>query len=105
MSKPECKDIVKVILPAVRASLAANMHDRYGYKQKQIAEKLGVVQVAVSKYLSGRHSQEITRIRDYIAQHKLNDAVVDKIVKENDRHQIDSAIDQLCDKLAVLKIA
>lgn len=48
---PGCRKISKEILPAVRASVAQTMISECNYRQREIAEKLGVVQVSVSKYL------------------------------------------------------
>ncbi|MDE1855211.1 MAG: transcriptional regulator [Candidatus Micrarchaeota archaeon] len=105
MEKPECKEIVRSVLPAVRASVASTMHDRYGYSQEAIADKLGVVQVAVSKYLRSKYSREISHLKGYIIKNKLSDSIVEKIVRGGTRQQIDSAIDALCDKLIALNVA
>jgi predicted transcriptional regulator len=102
--KPECKDIIKVILPAVRASVAEVMQKKYGYHQEEIAKKLGVVQVAVSKYLHRRYSKEISKVRDYISEHKLNSSVVESIINGGKRREIDNAIDELCDRLVAFGI-
>lgn len=99
MKKPECKDIIRVVLPAVRASVAEEVHDKYSYSQEEIAKRLGVAQVAVSKYLNGRYSKEISQMKKYIIHEKLSDEVVKKVVGGKDRHQIDEAIDVLCDRL------
>jgi predicted transcriptional regulator len=104
-NKPECKGIVRAVLPAVRASVASTMHDKYGYTQEKIAERLGVVQVAVSKYLRSKYSDDIGRIKRYIAQNQLIDPIVGKIVSGESRQQIDRAIDELCDRLIVLNIS
>ncbi len=104
MNKPECKGIVRSVLPAVRASVASTMHSKYGYSQEEIAEKLGVVQVAVSKYLRSRYSVEIAQMKKYIVQHGLSDSIVSKIVEGESRQQIDRAIDELCDSLATVKV-
>ncbi len=102
MEKPECKGIIRSVLPAVRASVATTMHDKYGYSQERIAKELGVVQVAVSKYLRNRYSAQIHRMKSYILQNKLNDSIVSKILKGEGRQQIDGAIDELCDRLVAI---
>ena len=50
----DCISITKVILPAVRVNIAKQLDKKYGLSQKEIAQRLGVAQVAVSKYLNGR---------------------------------------------------
>jgi predicted transcriptional regulator len=103
--KPECKDIVEVVLPAVRASVAEVMSDRYGYKQKERAEKLGVVQVAVSKYLNGKCSREISGMKERIIRQGLNVGVVESIVSGRKRQEIEGEIDKLCDQIVALSVA
>lgn len=97
---PECRNISKVILPAVRASIAEIMRNQYNYRQKEIAEKLGVVQVAVSKYLNKRYSDEIERIKRYITEHGLITGIVDDIVKGKPSEEIGREIDSLCGSVA-----
>lgn len=105
MEKPECKEIIRSVLPAVRASIAAEMRERYGYSQEAIADKLGVVQVAVSKYLRGKYSRDISKLKSYIKKNGLSDPIVEKIAKGEGRQQIDSDIDALCDRLIALSAA
>lgn len=95
----ECKSIVRVILPAVRASIAETMRSDFGYNQEQIAAKLGVVQVAVSKYLRGRYSKQIADAKKYISKQRLTDSIVKGITSGYSRQQIDTAIDDLCERL------
>ena len=98
MKKPECKEIITIILPAVRASVAESMHTN-GYSQKEIAEKLGVVQVAVSKYLHKRYSKQILNMKNYIGSHRMNREVLKKIESGKNSREIDRTIDKLCDTL------
>ncbi len=99
MEDLECKSIVRVMLPAVRASIAESMHANFGYNQEEIAAKLGVVQVAVSKYLRGRYSRQIASAKKYIAKRKLADSIIKGIASGYSRQQIDRAIDELCERL------
>lgn len=56
----ELEVISEEILPAVRSLIAQEMKDSYGLKQREIAEKTGMTQPAVSNYLNGsRASQKI----------------------------------------------
>jgi len=49
--------VVERFLPTVRAMLASRLHDR-GLTQQEVADRLGVTQAAVSKYVSGRATVE-----------------------------------------------
>ncbi len=48
--KPFCEVVVSDVLPAIRALIAKNLLD-LGLTQKEISEKLGITQPAVSQYL------------------------------------------------------
>ena len=96
----ECRNISKIILPAIRASVSEILDKEYRYRQKEIAEKIGVVQVAVSKYLNSRHSEEIGRLRDYILRSGLARGIVSKIVEGRPREEISLEIDRVCGDIA-----
>jgi len=95
----ECKRITRVILPAIRASVAEIMCRKYDYKQEEVADKLGVVQVAVSKYLNNRCSRGIECVKGHILKSRLNESVVESILGGGTREEIDREIDALCDRL------
>lgn len=97
---PECRSISKIILPAVRASVAEIMKQEYNYKQGEIAERLGVVQVSVSKYLNGKFSPEIEKVKARIIERSLNREIVKDIVKGRSSEEIGKKIDELCGSLA-----
>lgn len=103
--RPECKDIIQVMLPAVRASVAEELHNKYNYNQEKIARMLGVVQVAVSKYLHGKYSKEIAQMKNYIKHNGLEDEIVKKLAGGRGRKEVDDAIDKLCDSLVAVKTA
>jgi len=95
----ECKRITKVILPAIRASVAEIMCRKYDYKQEEVAAKLGVVQVAVSKYLNNKYSKGIASVKNRIIKARLNEGVIKRILGGGTREEIDREIDALCDSL------
>jgi len=51
--KPPCEIVVKHLLPALRAMIAKELTEKYGFKQEESARKLGITQSAISYYLSG----------------------------------------------------
>lgn len=51
------------VIPTLRGDLATELHDR-GLTQQEIADRLGVTQASVSKYLSGEFSRD-RRIAEY----------------------------------------
>jgi len=48
--KPFCEIIVTDILPAVRALIAKELTDKYGFNQTEVSKKLGITQPAISQY-------------------------------------------------------
>jgi predicted fused transcriptional regulator/phosphomethylpyrimidine kinase/predicted transcriptional regulator len=55
--------VVERFLPTIRAMLAAELADR-GFPQREIADRLGVSQAAVSQYLSGEGVEEERFVAD-----------------------------------------
>mgnify|MGYP001036216861 CR=1 FL=1 len=45
-----CEVVVKSLVPAIRSAAARKLTQSYGFKQKDVANLLGVTQTAVSKY-------------------------------------------------------
>ena len=97
---PGCRKISKEILPAVRASVAQTMIIECNYRQREIAEKLGVVQVSVSKYINKKYSKEISDIVGYIKGNRLEGKVIESIVKGKPISEISAELDSLCEDVA-----
>lgn len=51
-----CEIIVWQILPALRRELARKLIQDFGLSQKEAAEKLGLTEAAVSRYISGKRA-------------------------------------------------
>ncbi len=97
--EPECKKITRVILPAIRASIADAMKKK-GYTQVEIAERLGIVQVAVSKYLNNKCSNDVINLKSYIEAKKLNSEILSEIFDGAKRHEVDLKIGLLCEQIS-----
>lgn len=54
--KTPCELVVKTVLPTMRASIARELVQKHGMKQKEAAEILGVTDAAVSQYLSEKRA-------------------------------------------------
>ncbi len=91
-----CGKIAKLILPAVRASIAETMNTKYSYTQDDIAKKLGVVQVAVSKYLNKKYSKGVAELKSMISEKGLNSAVIKSILDGRNSAHIQKEIEDLC---------
>ncbi len=99
----ECGIITKTILPAIRASIAEAMVKEYGYTQEKIAKELGVVQVAVSKYLNKKYSKEVKKVNRYFNANGLGKIIAKEIFDGKNRSYVRARMDEVCAE-AMLKI-
>jgi hypothetical protein len=63
MMKPPCELIVWYVIPTIRAELAKEMV-KLGLSQKEVSEKLGITQSAVSQYMKDKRGQGIPVNKD-----------------------------------------
>lgn len=97
----ELEVISEEILPAVRSLIAEEMKESYGLKQREIANKTGMTQPAVSNYLNGsRADQEIKNKigDDPQIQILIEDAASLAIDDENYAEEISQIIWNIRDK-------
>jgi predicted transcriptional regulator len=97
--------ISKILLPAVRISIAEELKNRYGYNQSRIAEGLGVAQGAVSKYLNGHYSKETEALKNVIVENKMNSEVLRSIIEKKSHAEVAIGIDRLCADSFLLSLA
>jgi len=91
-----CEEIVKIYLPAMRASIAKKLYEK-GFTQKQIAGSLGLTQPAVSKYLSNDYGREIRRMEGRRSLEKACSEIAEKLAgKTWGRKQVNTAICSTC---------
>ena len=95
---PECRKITKAMIPAVRAYLADVMSRKYGYKQQEIARRLGVAQVAVSKYRNTRYSEQVARLREEVAKHAESANLVETVLHSKSPEEVNERIERFCEE-------
>lgn len=99
--KFELEIISEEILPAVRSLIAQEMKDTYGLKQREIANKTGMTQPAVSNYLNGSRANQkiIEKIgEDPQIQILIEDAAGLAVNNENYAEEISQIIWNIRDK-------
>lgn len=99
-----CRRVTKLLLPAIRASIAESLDGEHNFTQQQIADRLGVVQVAVSKYLNRRYSKQVMHLKEYIDSKKLSAQIIDDIVKGSSKEDVNRRIDKLCNENSLIKM-
>jgi len=92
-------------LPAIRAAVAEELSDKYNYTQEEIANSLGIVQVAVSKYLNKRYSSKIAKLKNYIKEKGLAEDIVKSIIDKQEKEKIENKINLLCENKELLSFA
>jgi len=55
--KTPCEIIVWRVLPVIRKELAKSLIKDYGFSQKKVADKLGLTESAVSRYITGKRGK------------------------------------------------
>lgn len=80
----EVEVISEEVLPAVRSLIADNLHEDYGFKQREIASRLGVTQPAVSNYLNN------SRADQEIVQKISSDPQIQLLIEEATEKAVDS---------------
>ena len=65
----ECESTIRLTIPAVRIAVAKLLKKKYKMGQQEIADRMGITQVAVHKYLNGKYSREIGRIVTAVKSH------------------------------------
>ena len=68
-NKTPCEIIVWYILPAIRKEIAKNLIEKHGITQRKTAEKLGITEATISRYISGKRA----------ASDIFDDKILDKI--------------------------
>jgi predicted transcriptional regulator len=78
--KTPCEIIVWNIVPIIRKEFAKNLIEDHGLNQRKVADKLGITESAISRYMSGKRGiLEITD-NEIIKEIKLS---AKKIAAEN----------------------
>ena len=97
----ECSSITKLILPAIRINMAEQFSNKYDLNQKEIAQKLGIAQVAVSKYLNGKYSGSLKRVKESVRTMGLVDSAVMEMAMASSPKVIDILVNELCTKISI----
>lgn len=93
MKKTPCEMIVWTVLPCIRKKLAKNLLGK-GLSQKEIAEKLGVSNAAISQYITDKRGGNV----------KLSDEIDEEIEKSaNAILNGEDAVKEICRICKIIK--
>ena len=88
----------KEVIPAARLFIATALKKRYNMTEQEIADRLGVAQAAVSKYLNGKSSVKIAEIKDRVMKDERFNYYIEKI-HESKGHYVELCICTICKTL------
>lgn len=94
--RTDYESMVKEFLPALRASAAKLMAQRYGISQVEIARLLGTTQAAVSKYLSGSYSAKVRAIEVQLSRGEVEGFV--RSVVNGEGYEAQRSVCKMCAK-------
>ena len=97
---PECRIITNELIPGVRACLAKQMMRRYGVTQQEIAKKLGIAQVAVSKYMNMKYSEPVARAVRKASRSISKSGLMQEIIRSKNPDEANRKIERFCEKQA-----
>ena len=78
--KTPCEIIVWNVVPVIKKEFAKNLIKNYGLTQKQVADRLGTTEAAISRYVSGKRGA--LEISDNEILKEIKDSAK-RIAKEN----------------------
>lgn len=100
--KPPCMDIVKYLLPAIRAKLARELVYNHNFMSKRAAQVLGLSEGAISQYLSSkRGGKGLDFLENSDDAQKVIDEIIAKIVSGD--FDFEEEINYLCDLCKVYR--
>lgn len=79
--KEPCETVVWDVLPVIRKEVAKKLIEKHGFTQRKVAQKLGLTEAAVSRYLSKKRGKRKITNQDIL--HEM-DVSSDLIVNGND---------------------
>ena len=96
--------VAKLAIPAIRALIARRLMTVYGLTQKQVAEKLGITQAAVSNYANGKRGITF-KAEDYPEVELGIETLSEELAKGRaDESSIMTRMTELCDYIRLQRL-
>ena len=89
----ECDRMMKAAIPAVRIAVATLLSKKYLMSQKNIADRLGITQASVNKYLNGRYSKKIMELVTLAKKSGSDAAIAGMVVSGKSLDYVNEKID------------
>ncbi len=101
MTEVFCKTTINEIMPAIRAAIAIRMLER-GFTQKEISEKLGITQPAISQYKQKLRGGLLEKVRGSKAMEKYIDSLIKEITE--DGLDVNTRLCSICGKARMNRV-
>jgi len=102
-NRPPCEIMVNKVLPHLRRGISKILSERYGMRQNDIAEIMGITQASVSQYLNATRGQDnllddvIPEIESYAVESA--EEIVERLVQNGDKYSSKAILCQKCKKI------
>ena len=90
-----CEKLAKFSIPAVRIAVSDTLYGNYKFSQEKIASKLGVAQPAVYKYLSGKYSERVSMVTNFIKSNGIHEPITKAILSGSNSLKVQEMIERL----------
>ncbi|MCD6399092.1 MAG: transcriptional regulator [Candidatus Aenigmarchaeota archaeon] len=91
--KPPCENVVKFILPALRALIARDLIEVHKFTQKEVAKMLDMTQPAISQYKKHLRGNKVNFLKNEYINKKISEISTSIARKEISN---DDVISELC---------
>ncbi len=96
--------LAKLAIPAIRALISRRLMTVYGLTQKQVADRLGITQAAVSNYINGKRGITF-RIEDYPEVEQGINGLSESLAKGRaDESTIMTRMTEICDYIRLQRL-
>ena len=93
-----CERVVRSLIPALRASIAKILYQKYHFTQVEISRLLGITQPAVNKYIYNKLNREVLELLEREEVKKLSEAA-SRSIAEGKYVNLRDLICELCRRL------
>lgn len=96
--------VAKLAIPSIRALIARRLMTVYGLTQKQVADKLGITQAAVSNYVNGKRGITF-KVEEYPELELGIESLSESLAKgDGDESTIMTRMTEICDYIRLQRL-
>jgi predicted transcriptional regulator len=85
--------MIRTAIPAVRVAVARLLKRKYNMGQQEIADRLGITQASVNKYINGDYSDRIGRNAAWVSSVGLDSKIAKLVASGRGADTVNRSID------------